>query len=91
MKSFSLALLLAVAVTGITSPANAESCPANIGDYGYHDGRGGSFGETLMSLGMNRPHCICKLNKQWIKEWYYGWGDAAGRQEYSNWLKECNR
>ena len=68
MKGFSLYLFIAVASTGIASPAYAESCPANIGDYGYHDGRGGSFGETLMALSMNKPYCICKLNKQWIKK-----------------------
>ena len=87
MKGFSLYLFIAVASTGIASPAYAESCPANIGDYGYHDGRGGSFGETLMALSMNKPYCICKLNKQWIKKWYFQQGDAVGRQEYNSWLK----
>ena len=91
MRKFPLTLLLAVAATGITSSAFAESCPVNIGDYGYHDGRGGSFGETLMALGMNKPHCICKLNKQWVKEWYFQQGDAIGRQDYNSWLLECNR
>ena len=81
------------------TPAIANSCPANIGEYGYHDGRGGSFGETLMALEGQRPHCICKLNKQWIKEWYDGFdgkvgdgfGDADARQYYADWLKECKR
>ena len=91
MKKLSLSFILAVAATGIASSAFAESCPPNIGDYGYHDGRGGSFGETLNTLERLRPHCVCKLNKQWIKEWYYGFGDADGREEYSNWLMKCNR
>ena len=89
MKSFSLGLLLAVAVTGITRPANAQSCPANIGDYGWTDGRGGDLGETLMALASWAPGCGCKLNKQWIKEWYYS--GNGGAEAYSNWLKECNR
>lgn len=74
-----------------TDLSGVRPCPSEIGKYGYHDGRGGSFGETLMSLGMSRPHCICKLNKQWIKEWYYQPGDNIGRQEYSSWLTNCNR
>ncbi|MDB4337952.1 hypothetical protein N9997_01270 [Synechococcus sp. AH-603-L18] len=102
MKRFSLILFLAVAATGIASSANAESCPANIGDYGYQDGRGGSFGETLMALGMNRPHCICKLSPQWVKEWYYSeqpgssyYGPeteriANGERDFGAWIKRCN-
>ena len=86
-----LGFVVLAATIGLGGPAFAESCPANIGEYGYHDGRGGSFGETLMALQMRTPHCICKLNKQWIKEWYDGWGDDSGRKEYNNWLKECNR
>ncbi len=70
------------------TPAIANSCPANIGEYGYHDRFGGSFGETLMALEGQRPHCICKLNKQWIKEYYYR-NDM--RQYYADWLKECKR
>jgi hypothetical protein len=91
MRKFALTLFLAFAGTGITSSAVAESCPVNIGDYGYHDGRGGSFGETLNALQRLRPHCVCMLNKQWIKEWYYGWDDVNGRLEYGKWLKKCNR
>ncbi len=74
------------------TPAIANSCPANIGEYGYHDRFGGSFGETLMALEGQRPHCICKLNKQWIKEWYTqdGFG-KEGERMYANWLKECKR
>jgi len=91
MKKLSLFCLIVLASVGVASPSFSKSCPANIGDYGYEDGRGGSFGETLMALNMNAPHCVCKLNKQWIKEWYYGWGDATGRQEFANWVKRCNR
>ena len=91
MRNYSLGFLLVLASAGVASPSFAQSCPADIGKYGYEDGYGGSFGETLMSLNMNRPHCVCKLNKQWIKEWYYSWGSADGRQEYSDWLKRCKR
>ena len=91
MQNILLGFLLVLASLGVASPSLSQSCPADIGKYGYVDGRGGSFGETLMSLEMNSPHCVCNLNKQWIKEWYYGWGDATGRQEFANWVKRCNR
>ena len=102
VKKLSLNFFLAIAATGIASSAFAESCPANIGEYGFKDRYGGSFGETLMALGMRAPHCVCKLNKQWVKEWYYSeqpetsyYGPEAerianGERDFGAWLKKCN-
>ena len=84
MKKASLILLMFLASAGVANPSFSQSCPADIGKYGYVDGLGGSFGETLMSLNMNRPHCVCKLNKQWMKV-------ADGGSHYADWLKTCNQ
>ena len=68
--------------------ASASSCPTNIGEYGYKDGRGGSFGETMMALKAGRPQCVCKLNKQWVKEYYYSNNYKVG---FDEWLRECGK
>lgn len=89
MGKFASTCLFLFASIGTINPSFSKSCPANIGDYGYNDGRGGSFGETLMALNMNAPHCVCKLNQQWIKEWYYSMGDVESKLNYSAWVKRC--
>ena len=65
------------------------SCPKGISDYVYKDKYGGSFGETLMSLRSSKPHCICKLNADWIKEWFDSYGEEDGQKEYESWKESC--
>ena len=54
-------------MSGWTDLSGVRPCPTGIEKYGWTDGRGGSLGESLMSLGMNRPHCICKINSKWMQ------------------------
>ncbi len=61
--------------------STARGCEG-VSEYGYHDGRGGSFGETMMGVRMVRPKCYCSFNKKWVK-------DAMGYKIYKSWMNEC--
>lgn len=55
-------------MSGWTDLSGVRPCPTGIEKYGWTDGRGGSLGESLLSLGMYRPHCICKVNSKWMQD-----------------------
>lgn len=55
-------------MSGWSDLSGLRPCPTGIEKYGWTDGRGGSLGESLMSLEMYRPHCICKIDSKWMQD-----------------------
>ena len=82
LVSAKIALLVPFSVFFIPQALASTTCPNTT--YGWEDGRGGTLGESIMNISMNRPECYCKFNTKWII-------DQMGRNYYADWENTCKK